>query len=332
MNTSKRIHSYDFFQGVLATGLIFVMTFLQLNFLELEIFYRWAGLGFVFFSGLLIGEVFIKNKSHLFFIKRGIQIFALFLTINFLIFFSKFSLNFSQILEIPDLWKDFSFSVIKGDYRLISHLLLPLSLLFFSVPILRYIPSFLGFFWAILGFVLFDIIALEKGVFYINIFFLLAGILGFFTGRFFSLDRARLYFHKKFSALPYIFLYIAIAILTLGNTIESSFIAHFNFFWSFHFLVMILLYLSLPSLLFSGEKRKPALRKFFETLGVEMLFIYIFTTLSLEAISFLFPSLSGFHPFILAIHLVILSFGIVVIIRKTLFKSKKFKKCFRFLF
>jgi len=323
INTSRRIHSYDFFQGVLATGLIFVMTFLEFSISGIEIFYRWASLGFLFFSGILIGEVFLKNKNTLFFIKRGIQLFSIFIFLNIVSFLSQFSL---------EAWQNFSLLMIRGDYTLVAHLLLSMSALFFITPIFKYIPNFLGFFWALLGFFLLDVLALEKGIFYVNIFFLMAGIMGIFTGKFFSLEKIRMFFHTKFLLLPYIFLYIALAILAFGGYFSGDFISYFQFFWSFHFLIMILLYFSLPSLLFSGVQKKPALRKFFETLGVESLFIYVFSSLILESIHFIFPKFEGFNPFILAIHITILSFGVVVILRKTFQKSKKFKKYFRFLF
>ncbi len=332
MQKSKRIHSYDFFQGVLATGLIFLMTFLETSYPGIEIFYRWASLGFVFFSGLVIGEIIIQKKSNLFFIKRGVQIFAIFLILNILTFLPTLSLEYSKILEVPNIWEQFSSSVIKGDYSLTAHLLLPLSGLFFCIPIVKYIPNFLGFFWSTIGFFLLDVFFLEKDIIFLNAFLMLAGISGFFTGKLFSLENIRLYFHKKLSFLPYIFLYIALAILIIGGLQQEVTLSKFQIFWSFHFLIMILLYFSLPSLLFSGESHKPALRKFFETIGVKMLFIYIFTALLLKIIHQVFPQEEAIYSFILAMHLVILSFAITMLLQKTVLRSKKWKKRFQFLF
>lgn len=300
-----------------------MMTFLEFSVMGMEIFYRWASLGFLFFSGILIGEVFLRNKNSLFFIKKGIQVFSVFMTLNVVSFLSQFS--FAE-------WQDFALLMIRGDYNLVANLLLSLSALFFCIPVLRYIPGFLGFFWALLGFILLDILALEKGIFYVNVFFLMSGILGMFTGKFFSLDAIRMFFHEKAPFLPYIFLYTALAILGLGGFFSGVFISYFQFFWTFHLVIMILLYFSLPSLLFSGAQKKPALRQFFETLGVEAFFVYVFSSLLLQVFHFIFPDLEGFHPLILAFHFTILSFGIVLILRKLFQKSKRAKKCFRFLF
>ena len=299
--------------------------FSPLTFFEIEIFYRWASLGFLFFSGLIVGEILWKKKSSLLlsFFRRGIQIFALFLAVNIVSFLSQYSF---------DDWQIFSVEIVRGDEGLVANLLLPLSGFFLILPVLRFLPSFLGFFWSLLGFVLLDLLALEKGIFFLNALFLLTVVLGFFTGRLFSIEKIRLFLHKKSVLLPFILLYIAVGVLIGTGIWRDSFFSFFSVFWSFHLLLFLLFYFSIPSLLFSGFQKKTALRQFFETIGVEVLFVYIFSAVLLKIIAFFVPTLLGVYPFILAFHLVILSFATVVILRKIFQKSKRFKKCFRFIF
>ncbi len=328
---SRRIHSYDFFQGVLMVGLIFYMTFFQFSPLapQMEVFYRWASLGFLFFSGIISGEILWRKKNaSFFFFRRGLQVFALFMGVNILSFFSQHSFHD---------WEAFSLQIIQGDAHLVANLLLPLAAFFLISPLIRFIPPLLGVLWGGVGFLLLDVLAIEKDIFFLNALFLLTVAFGFFVGRVSSLDQIRIYFHTNFPYLPFLFLYLAIGILVMGELLLGSFFELLSVFWSFHLLISFLLYLSLPSLLFVGEAHKPALRTFFETLGVEMFFVYVFSSFFLYLLGALFLgeklSSSDLLPAgILAIHMVILLFGVVSLLRKYFKKSPRLKKCFRFIF
>lgn len=328
-NNSRRIHSYDFFQGVLVTGLIFLMTFSQFTLFreDLSILYRWASLGFLFFSGIIEGETMHQKKNILFF-KRGLHIFGIFIGLNFLLFFSH--QTFSQ-------WGDFSAHLIQGDERFIASLLLPLSAFFLFIPLFRLIPPLLGVFWGTIGFILMDLISIEKDIFFLNALFLLTVLLGYYIGRLFSFESLRIAISNRTPFLPFLFLYLGIGILVLGSILNSPLLSVISVFWTFHLLVSILFYFSLPSLLFVKGSNKPFLRKFFEILGVESFFVYIFSSFVIFLIGNIFLNekflqSQSFNVVILSVHFVIFFFGVVLLIQKKLKKSSKMRKRFRFIF
>jgi hypothetical protein len=334
-------------------GLIFFLVFFEFSSPSIELFYRWASLGFLFFSGLIIGEILCKKKStdsSLFFFRRGLQIFWIFLCLNCLNFLSILSHDATEFLSFYESLRQISLSLLSGDFLFVGALLLPLSILLLLLPLLKHLPVTIGFFWSILGFFVLDILAFEKDVFSLNGIYLLMGIIGFFSGKFFSLEKVREQINKKFVLLPFFFLYLAFGVLFLGGGAEnlplfsqSSFFIFFSQFfssfltaWSFHFLLFLLFFFSLPSFLFDDSRNaKIPSRKFFETLGVEMLFVYIFIAFLSEGIHYFFPSfvnISSLESFLLAFHLTFFVFFVILLIKKISRKSKIFKKIFRFWF
>lgn len=324
----RRILSYDFFRGIISVGLIFFLTFHYFfpNFESFEFFYRWASLGFLFFSGLLIGESIFTRKKKIFFYRKGLQILGIFFLANI---FLQIPLGMSFL--------DFSIAVLKGDYSLTFQLLLPLGTLFLCIPIFSLLPPFLGLMWSLLLFFLLDIVAMEKNIVSLNLFFLIIGSLGFFFGQIASLENLRRIWNEKFTILPYVSLYCALIILFLGQILKQEFFILVSLFWSFHFLELLLFYFSIPSSLFQYIPNTPrsGIRKFFEPLGVEMLFIYVFISLLFEIITRILPEFfiaGGVNIMLFAVHVTIFSFAIITLLHKYFRKNKKLRKVFRFLF
>lgn len=328
IKNSRRIHSYDFFRGILAIGIILSLTF---HFLypasdTIELFYRWVYIGFFFFFGLVVGQKFSSLKKVKSMIPKGIQFLALFLCINVL-------------FQIPNNigLLEFSMSVLLGDSYVMLSLLLPLGIFALLLAVFSYLPPFLGLVWSLGLFILLDLFSLQKDFLFLNAFYLSALFFGFYFARLFSLDLMREKVNERFSFFPFLALYIVVLLLFLGQIFPTPLLTLPSIFWIFHFAIVFLVFFSIPNTVFSSSEEKPksSLRRFLEPLGIDILFIYVTLTLFLEIIRRMFPEFylsSIVEISIFSIHLVILFFALLAIIHRFSRKNKKFKKCFRFLF
>ena len=328
---AKRIASYDFFRGVLLTGMIAAHVFY--NFFEetktLPFLFQWIPAGFLLFTGVVSGEILLSKKDNTYFFRRGIQILGMFILCNTIKIFLE-GISFSALF-----W-----GVLLGDQQNLSfEVLVPIAILLLCVPVLRSIslPP-IGLF--LIGVTLFmlDLLARSDIFYSYNIHFAVLGIFGFFLGRTLSLDGIREKFSSAFHIFPLVNAIFILLFFLIFFTVGNDFL-RYSLFWSFQTFFVILMYFSLPNIFHTvkrpGTFEKINLRKFFEPLGVHSLFLYIFHIAFLGALSVLMPNLifiEWWQAILFTLNITIFSFAIIKFLEQIFRSLPKFQAFFRFLF
>ncbi len=325
----QRLFSYDFFKGILIVGMIFAHVFYVFdgNAQFLERFFLWIPAGFVFFSGVLAGEVLWGKKSSWYFIRRAVQLLGIFIVANL------FVLAISKKISFFEFSEDF----IWGNQGATSfEILIPLALTILLVPLLGLFPPSLGILWGIIFLLTADIARME-GVFYsYNLQFLIIGILGFFFGRESSLENLRKSFVNLFPKANMVIMGLVFWLFIGSAYLGKGIVLEVFSFWTFQIVILFGIFLGLPNIFKSRPNiPKPFIRRFLEPLGVFSLFLYLFHILVIQALQFLMPKLvftSSIWSFLLVFHITVLCFATIKIIEQIFKKFPRFEKAFRFLF
>jgi hypothetical protein len=329
--STKRITSYDFFRGILLVGMITAHVFYNFfeTTLELQFLFQWIPAGFLFFTGVVSGEILLSKKDNLYFFRRGVQIMGIFILCNVIKLFlmkGAFSLLFLGIL-------------IGDQQNLSFEILIPIAILFFCIPFLRFIsvPA-IGFFLLGATLFLFDLLARSEIFYSYNLHFSLLGIFGFFVGRTISLDAIREKFSAAFHVFPFVNLLFLLLLFLIFFTADAIFLGY-SLFWSVQTFFVILLYFSLPNIFRTVKHTKTFekidIRKFFEPLGIHSLFLYVFHIAFLGSLHILMPNLvfiEWWQALLFALNVTIFSFAIVKFLEQIFRSLPRLQAFFRFIF
>jgi len=292
-----------------------------------ERFFLWIPAGFVFFSGLVAGEVLWEKKSAWYFVRRAIQLLGIFIIANL---FIVVVIKKGSFVHFPEdfFWGDQTSSSFE--------ILVPIALTMLLAPVLARIPSSLGILWGILFLLTVDIFRMD-GIFYsYNLQFLILGMLGFFFGRESSLDSLRKSFPKLFPKANLVMLGLIFSLFVGSAYLDDGFFLSVFSFWTFQVAIILGMFLGLPNIFNTRVNTpRPLIRRFFEPLGIFSLFLYLFHILVIQGVEFLMPQVvfdSSVWSVLLVMHITILCFAIVKLIDQFSKSSPRFEKFFRFLF